>query len=123
MYRSLEYETIFTQRLSVYALHRQHFGRLPSVEKQLCFAPEMEPDAKPGEEPARIVVDEASSADGDPVASSSSTLPSSTANLTPEEQKEWVEARIRRRLASEYERAGRALSEVVRAYLIWCVGS
>lgn len=60
----------------------------------------MDPDAKPGEEPASIVVD------AEVVAAPSS------ADLA-EEQRKWHEDRIRRRLNREYERAGKALSEVV----------
>lgn len=69
----------------------------------------MDPDAKPGQEPVSIVVDEAVSSGGAPVASAST----SAATTTAEEQRAWHEERIRRRLASEYERAGKALSEVV----------
>jgi len=64
----------------------------------------MDPDAKPGQEPVSITVD----ADlvGGP----------STADLA-EEQRQWHEERIKRRLNREYERAGKALSEVVSSNL------
>jgi hypothetical protein len=68
----------------------------------------MGPDAKPGQEPVSIVVDEAASSGGSPV------LGSANLGNAAEDQRAWHEERIRRRLANEYERAGRALSEVVR---------
>jgi hypothetical protein len=60
---------------------------------------EAAPDSKPGEEPASITVDDGLV--GGP----------STADLVS--QQKWAEDRIRRRLLNEYERAGRALSDMV----------
>ena len=60
---------------------------------------EAAPDSKPGEEPVSITLDDAIL--GGP----------STSDL--EEQRKWQEQRLRRRFLYEYERAGKALSEMV----------
>lgn len=61
---------------------------------------EAAPDSKLGEEPASITFDD--------------TLLGEPSTKDLEEQRRWNEERIRRRLMSEYERAGKALSEMVR---------
>jgi hypothetical protein len=87
------------------------------------------PDAKPGEEPVAIEVDELSIGGGAGAGAgaeekkkskvnSISTSPASTISKSveelAEEQRTWHEERIRKRLQNEYERVGRALSGVVR---------
>jgi hypothetical protein len=83
------------------------------------------PDAKPGEEPVAIEVDELSIGGGAGAeekkkskVNSMSTSPASTISKSveelAEEQRTWHEERIRKRLQNEYERVGRALSGVVR---------
>lgn len=66
------------------------------------------PDAKPGEEPALLSESVLSSS------SSDDSIVGKSAEELVAEQRKWHEARIRRRLFSEYEKAGRALSDVVR---------
>lgn len=62
------------------------------------------PDAKLGEERATVAVD-----DGELLAGQYKTKLE-----LAQEQRQWNEDRIRRRLMNEYEQAGKALGEVVR---------
>lgn len=76
------------------------------------------PDAKPGEEPVAIEVDEVSvgvgkSRDAEQQEQPAVKTASKSAQELADEQRTWHEQRIRQRLQNEYERAGRALSAVV----------
>lgn len=77
---------------------------------------ESAPDAKLGEEPVAIDADEVAVRVGRSRAEEEEaekpTLKKSAQELA-DEQRTWHEQRIRQRLQNEYERAGRALSEMV----------
>lgn len=73
---------------------------------------ESAPDAKLGEEPVAIDVDEI--AVGRKEKTTATPSISKSAEELAEEQRTWHEQRIRQRLQNEYERAGCALSAVVR---------
>lgn len=76
---------------------------------------ESAPDAKLGEEPVAIQVDELAYDSSSSVGSQSS---SKGIDELAQEQKQWHEERIRRRLQSDYEKAGRALSAMVCQYYV-----
>lgn len=83
---------------------------------------ESAPDAKLGEEPAVVEFDEVAVGGKEKTATSTPTTSKSVEELA-EEQRTWHEQRIRQRLQNEYERAGRALSAVVRrgSFFIRCL--
>lgn len=80
---------------------------------------ESAPDAKLGEEPVAIDADEiavggrASIKTSKPKSTEDKTTATKSAQELADEQRTWHEERIRQRLQNEYERAGRALSELV----------
>lgn len=78
---------------------------------------ESAPDAKLGEEPAVVEVDEVAVGSKEQKTPATATLSKSAEELA-QEQRTWHEQRIRQRLQNEYERAGRALSAVVGGFNI-----
>lgn len=76
---------------------------------------ESAPDAKLGEEPVAIDADEVAVRVGRSRAEEDEEKPTpkKSAQELADEQRTWHEQRIRQRLQNEYERAGRALSEMV----------
>ena len=84
---------------------------------------EAAPDSRLGEEPAVVdAVELQWSGSQDASSSTGRSDATTTSNKTPlqqaQEQAAWHEDRIRRRLQNEYERAGKALSDIVSRYCI-----
>ena len=109
-----------------YRLHnRQYrvccFASCPSAMS--ATSSEAAPDSRLGEEPAVVdAVELQWSGSQDASSLTGSSDATTTSKKTPlqqaQEQAAWHEDRIRRRLQNEYERAGKALSDIVSRYCI-----